>query len=336
MNLRVTLYTRENCHLCDVVKELLDELQPEFPHELTTINIDEYPALKEEYDTRIPVLETGPYLLEGQIDEGRLRMVLGAARDRLSQLSDAKKKVAQRRRARSRNLSIGDRIWYWISHRYILVANIFLFFYVALPFLAPALMNAGADWAARPLYQVYGATCHQFAFRSWFLYGDQSVYPREAAGVEGVVSYGEASGLSEENLWAARSFIGNPDMGYKVAFCERDVAIWGSMLIFGLIYSVLKKRIPRLPWYIWLLVAIGPIGLDGFSQLLSQIPNWAFWGYRESTPFLRTLTGSLFGFFSAWLGFPILTDTFEETQVIFEKKVARAKYKTRFEEEGLE
>ena len=35
------------------VKEILDELQSEFPHELTTVNIDEYPALKEEYGGRI-------------------------------------------------------------------------------------------------------------------------------------------------------------------------------------------------------------------------------------------------------------------------------------------
>jgi uncharacterized membrane protein len=190
-------------------------------------------------------------------------------------------------------------------------------------------MNAGMPALARPIYSVYGAVCHQMAFRSWFLFGDQPVYPRQAAGVEGFTTYGEATGLNEEDLLEARRFIGNEEVGYKVAYCERDVAIYGAMLLFGLVFVVSGRRIPSLPWYGWVLIGIAPIGIDGFSQLLSQIPGWPFWDYRESTPLLRTLTGGLFGFSTAWFGFPLIEESMAETRVNFAAKKARLDAKAR-------
>ncbi len=32
--------------------------------------------------------------------------------------------------------------------------------------------------------------------------------------------------------------MGNEVVGYKMAFCERDMAIYGGMLLFGVIYSL--------------------------------------------------------------------------------------------------
>ncbi len=59
---------------------------------------------------------------------------------------------------------------------------------------------------------------------------------------------------------------------------------------------------------LWILIGLGPIGLDGFSQLFSQM-DWSWlatiFPYRESTPFLRVLTGALFGIRRP--GLPILT-----------------------------
>ena len=129
-----------------------------------------------------------------------------------------------------------------------------------------------------------------------------------------------------QDLWAARRFIGNPQVGYKVAFCERDVAIYAAMLLFGLLYAASGRRIPPLPWYLWLLIGIGPIGLDGFSQLISQIPLDAIQRvlpYRESTPFLRTLTGGLFGLMTAWFVYPMLEQAMSETRALLERKQAR-------------
>ena len=32
-------------------------------------------------------------------------------------------------------------------------------------------------------------------------------------------------------------FVGSPELGYKVAFCERDVAIYLAVLLAGLAYG---------------------------------------------------------------------------------------------------
>ena len=216
-----------------------------------------------------------------------------------------------------------DRISYFLSKHYLAMFNAFLFFYVGMSFVAPVLMKAGYPQLAKPIYSFYGAVCHKLAFRSWFLFGEQPVYPREAANVEGYLSYGEATGLSEENLFEAREFNGNETLGYKVAFCQRDVASWGMMLVFGLLFAISGRKIPALPWYLWILIGIVPYGLDGFSQLLSQTELFSFIPYRESTPFLRSLTGALFGLTTAWFGFPVFEETFEDTRKMLAAKRAR-------------
>jgi hypothetical protein len=71
-------------------------------------------------------------------------------------------------------------------------------------------------------------------------------------------------------------------------------------------------------------VGILPIAFDGLSQLLSQ-PPLNFFAYRESTPFLRTLTGFLFGFTTAWFGLPLVEDTMVDTRKFMEEKFHRAR-----------
>jgi uncharacterized membrane protein len=121
----------------------------------------------------------------------------------------------------------------------------------------------------------------------------------------------------------ARQFTGNETVGYKMALCERDMAIYGAMLLFGVVYSLTGRRIKPLHWMLWILIGLGPIGLDGFSQLFSQM-DWAWLAsilpYRESTPFLRVLTGALFGFTTAWFAYPYMEESMVETRQFFIKK----------------
>ena len=113
-----------------------------------------------------------------------------------------------------------------------------------------------------------------------------------------------------------------------MALCERDVAIYGAIVLFGLVYSLTKRRLPPLHWMLWILIGLGPIGLDGFSQLFSQL-NWSWLAhylpYRESTPFLRVFTGGLFGFMTAWFAYPNIEESMRETRQYFIKKFAAAK-----------
>jgi len=75
----------------------------------------------------------------------------------------------------------------------------------------------------------------------------------------------------------------------------------------GLIYAIpyVRRRIRPLPLWIYVIVGLGPIGLDGLSQLLSYAP-FSLWPVRETAPFFRLTTGALFGLMNAWLAFPYL------------------------------
>jgi len=155
------------------------------------------------------------------------------------------------------------------------------------------------------------------------LFGEQAYYPRELAGIEGVITYEELADTHEIDLFAARDFTGNPVTGYKVALCERDVAIYLFMLLFGLAFWASGRRIKSIPWYLWVILGLGPMGLDGFSQLPSLaagLPDWL--PLRESTPLMRTLTGGMFGWMTAWYLFPMLEESAREAGHIVEHKLA--------------
>lgn len=328
--IKVTLYTKPDCHLCDETKEDLESLHEQYPHELVEVNIDGNRELQLAYGLEIPVIEVGPYRLKAPITRQELKMTLGAAMDRARHLESLDESSYQDRVQRGWTVTAADRFSYWLSNHYMALFNAFVFIYLGLPFLAPTLMAAGITPPARLIYRLYGGVCHQFAFRSWFLFGDQAAYPRASADVVGLVPYGPATGLDEADLWGARNFLGNPDLGYKVALCERDVAIYGGILLFGLVFSLTGNRLRSLPWYVWILLGIVPIGLDGFSQILSQpplneIPPLNLLTYRESTPLLRTLTGALFGVTTAWFGYPMVESTMRDTRQYMATKFARVR-----------
>src|SRR5574338_1073568 len=48
--------------------------------------------------------------------------------------------------------------------------------YVGLPFLAPLLMQWGAELPARLIYTIYSFLCHQLPERSYFLFGPKISY----------------------------------------------------------------------------------------------------------------------------------------------------------------
>ena len=321
--LTVTLYIKEDCHLCTEVKNNLGKLKEEFPHRLVILDIEKE-DLTQKYGEKVPVVEIGPYTIKAPVNKKTLRMTLGAAQDRADHLGNINDKAHQKRVERGKNISTADRFFYWFSNHYMWVFNFFVFLYVGLAFLAPILMNSGLERPAGVIYTIYRRFCHQLSFRSWFLFGEQIAYPRALANVRGLMTYAEATGFDPVNLEQAQSFLGNAMLGYKTALCQRDVAIYGSILLFGLVFSLAKKKFKSIPFWAWVVFGMVPIGLDGVSQLISQLPFDLF-TYRESTPFLRTLTGGLFGLTTAWFGYPLVEETMEDTRNIMAKKIAAVK-----------
>ena len=237
-----------------------------------------------------------------------------------------------------------------ITRRWAEILVTILFIYVSLPFVAPTLKKVGADGAANVLYTIYSPLCHQFAFRSMFLYGEQTFYPRATAQVESLESFDERAarspefvsiyterkrnelrsqsaevaaayqftGAAELGEWnnaltlAARSFRGDEQMGYKVALCARDIAIYLAMVIGGILFLFVRRKLRPVPLLLYALLGLGPIGLDGFSQLLSY-PPFQFWEPRESIPLFRMLTGAMFGLMNVWLAFPYIEQSMRDS-----------------------
>jgi uncharacterized membrane protein/glutaredoxin len=331
--LTVTLYTRNGCGLCNEAKQQLEELSGEFPHRLVEVDIESDAALLKKYLTSIPVIQLGPYTLVAPITKEHLQMTLGAASDRHNQLEQVDGAAYERRVRRGQTVTNSDRVSRWISEHYLLLFNLFLALYAGLPFLAPVLMEVGATVPARAIYTIYSPLCHQFGFRSFFLFGEQAYYPLSEAHMQGVETFDQITGFRDlQNPTSisrlqAREFIGNDAVGYKVALCERDIAIYLGMLLFGLVYGLTGRRIPPLHWVLWILLALGPVGLDGFSQLFSQFHfPWlsSILPYRESTPFLRVLTGALFGIGTSWFAIPYMEESMSDTRQTYIRKFASA------------
>ena len=306
------------------IEGMLANLAGDFPHEYHVIEIDRDPVLLREFGEKSPVLDIGVFRLIYPFDEGDIRYGFNKAINRLEEAKQKGNDVTVKRITQPLQMNKSDRFSRWFSNHYMVLLNLFTFLYLFFAFLAPVLMKVGATAPAKVIYKVYSPLCHQLAFRSFFLFGEQPYYPRELAGVEGVITYGEATGLNEYDLDAARDFLGNEVMGYKLALCERDIAIYGALFLFGVLFALTGKKIKPLPWYLWIIIGLGPIGLDGFSQLLSQT-GWGVFSWlplRESTPLLRALTGAFFGLGTAWFGFPYLEDSVQENRRDMQMKYA--------------
>jgi uncharacterized membrane protein len=182
----------------------------------------------------------------------------------------------------------------WVARHWLAIFNTAWALYVLLPFLAPVLMQAGMPAAAQVIYTIYSVLCHQIPTHSYFLFG-----PELAPQAPELIAGGMAAG---NDLLQVRVFIGSPEVGWKVALCQRDVAIYAAVFFTGLLYGLVRHRLRPLPFKIYVLFLI-PIAVDGLTQLV---------GLRESNWWLRTLTGALFGFASVWLAYPYVEEAMQD------------------------
>ncbi|MCZ6531281.1 MAG: DUF2085 domain-containing protein [Chloroflexi bacterium] len=321
--IQVTLYYLDQTGDADDVRSALNSLQEQIPHELLEIDVSADAALRERYGDRVPVVEVGSYTLNSPFSEVELQVALGAARDSASRTEAAGAVTSE---AWGIRLNRGVRFF---TRHWLAAFSLIVFLYAGLPFLAPTLMKVGATGPARVIYTLYSPFCHQFAFRSFFLYGPQVVYPRELAGTD-LVSYGEATGKDEQDVIAARRYVGDETVGYKTALCERDIGIYVGILIAGLVYGIIRNRrsVKPLPLKFWFLLGIVPIALDGGTQLISQLGFFPF-PPRESPPLLRTATGFLFGAMNVWMAYPHVDQAMIDTNKTTSTKLAVAEQRAK-------
>lgn len=193
-----------------------------------------------------------------------------------------------------------DRLVRWLAQHWLATFNAIVALFIALPFLAPLLAQLGAEGPARLIYTLYAPTCHQLPERSFFLFGEQAVYDVHELEAAGALP----PGLNIFQRQALR-FNGMAGVGYKVAICQRDIAIYGAILITGLLFGALRGRLqgqgntfPKMPLWLFGLLLV-PLFIDGATQLF---------GLRESNWWLRLVTGGLFGAAVVWLAYPYVQE----------------------------
>jgi uncharacterized membrane protein len=194
-----------------------------------------------------------------------------------------------------------DKAIFKLAKHWLILANLFWGLYVGLPLLAPVLMDAGLTLPAKAIYTIYRPACHQRPERSYFYGGPQAIYSVEELGAAGL----------DTNPFARE--IGNEQLGWKVAFCERDVAIYGSIFLTGLVYGVFRKRFSgrrmRVRTFVLFLV---PMAVDGILQLF---------GFYESTWLVRSLTGAIFGIGAVLFAYPYVDEGFADVRRTINSKL---------------
>ncbi len=194
-----------------------------------------------------------------------------------------------------------DKAIFKLAKHWLALANLLWGLYVGLPLLAPVLMDVGWTGPAKAIYTLYHPACHQRVERSYFYGGPSAIYTLEEL---------EAAGVDTNPFARA---IGNEQVGWKVAFCERDVAIYGSIVLTGLAYAVLRRLMGtrRMPLRVFALFLV-PMAIDGTLQLF---------GVYESNWLARSFTGVVFGVGAVLFAYPYVDEAFADVRRTINNKL---------------
>jgi len=190
---------------------------------------------------------------------------------------------------------------FWLSRHWLALFNVLIGLYTAGALCAPVFMHWGWVDGGKVLHTFYKPFCHQYPFRSWFLFGEQGAYPLHEP--ISVIAMNQSS-----------RYLGDVDTGYKMALCQRDVAMYGIIVLAGLVYGIVRsrRRVQPLPMWLFFVFGVMPIALDGGIQWLSYL-LWTFFPGVFATPFetipvMRALTGALFGLGLVAVSYPLLDE----------------------------
>jgi len=79
--IEVTILSRHECHLCDVVERMALQVRADIPFTLTRVNIDDHAGLAARYGERVPVVLIDQVeVLSGKMTEGDFRRAVKKAR----------------------------------------------------------------------------------------------------------------------------------------------------------------------------------------------------------------------------------------------------------------
>lgn len=175
------------------------------------------------------------------------------------------------------------RATYWFTKHWLFIFALVFGLYNLLPFAAPVLMKAGWSSWGNLIYDLYSTQCHQMAQRSFFLFGERPMY---GLGELHLNLTGSALG----DTLSLRSFRGNDILGWKVAWSDRMVYMYGGIWLISIVYALALRHRFKKPFSIWLfIVFLIPLGLDGLTHLLSDLSGLTA-GFRYDNAWLARLT----------------------------------------------
>jgi len=213
-----------------------------------------------------------------------------------------------------------------LARHWLFFVNLLIAIWVGLPWLAPVMMHWGWTGAAKSIYFLYSFQCHQLPERSFFLFGRQTMYSLQDI---------QAAWQQTNDPFVLRQFIGTREMGWKVAWSDRMVSMYTSILFGGLLYGLVRKRIKPLSLRVFAVFLL-PMVIDGTTHAISDLAGIGQ-GFRDTNIWLQILTNNAFsitfyqgdalGSFNSWmrlitgvlfglalvaLAFPYLNDAFAE------------------------
>lgn len=232
----------------------------------------------------------------------------------------------------------------WFFDHWGLVFTVLLGVFNLLPFLAPVFMRLNWTAPANLIYTLYSPLCHQMAQRSFFLFGAQPMYNIADLPVT-------LPGTKLGDMAALRAFVGSADFGWKVAWSDRMVYMFGALWLAGMVFSWLRRnRVVKPLSLVGFAVLVLPMLVDGGTHLLSDMAGGLTGGFRYENQWLAALTGNLlpswfyvgdafgsfnswmrllsgltFGVATVWLAYPYLDDAMLDSAGVLRGKLMRAR-----------
>ncbi|MDP1715727.1 MAG: DUF2085 domain-containing protein [Anaerolineales bacterium] len=233
----------------------------------------------------------------------------------------------------------------WISTHWFETFLIMYGLWVFLPYFAPVFMQIGWTGAGKSIYFFYSFFCHQLPERSFFWFGDKTMYS---------LSEIQAAWQNTSNPMILRQFIGNETMGWKIAWSDRMISFYTSVWFFAVLWYTMRRKIKPLSWWGFILLLL-PIAMDGGTHMFSDFAGIGQ-GFRDTNQWLaaltnnafpaafyagdalgsfnswaRLITGLLAGLGISWLAFPYMFQTQELNQELdklsYEKVIEQIKNK---------
>jgi uncharacterized membrane protein len=135
--------------------------------------------------------------------------------------------------------------------------------------------------------------------RSFFLFGPQTMYS---------LSDVQRAWQDTLNPMVLRRFIGNDDLGWKLAWSDRMVSFYTTVWLIAIAWWPFRRKFKPLPWWGFVLLLL-PLFVDGITHMVSDFSGLGR-GFRDSNDWLLALTnyrlplayaGDALGSFNSWL-----------------------------------